>query len=69
MSDPIWTEADITALKAAIAGGVLSVEYDGPPKRKITYQSLDAMRSLLASMVREVRGSRRFTRVKFSKGF
>jgi hypothetical protein len=50
----VWTQADIDTLKAAVASGVLSVNYAGPPARSITYQSLDAMRSLLAEMVAEV---------------
>lgn len=32
------------------------VSYDGPPRRTVQYQSLDSMRSLLASMVAEVNG-------------
>lgn len=51
MVTPIWTQADIDTLKAAIASGVLSVSYAGPPARSITYQSLAEMRSLLASMI------------------
>lgn len=46
----LWTQADIDTLKAAVTTGVLSVTYDGPPRRSVTYQSLDAMRSLLSSM-------------------
>lgn len=49
-----WTQEDIDTLKAAIGGGVLSVSYAGPPARSITYQSLDAMRALLADMTRGV---------------
>lgn len=49
-----WTEADVAQLKAAVASGVLSVEYAGPPARRITYQSLAEMRSLLASMEADV---------------
>ena len=47
----IWTEDDITTLRAAVASGLLSVEYSGPPARRITYQSLSQMRELLAEMV------------------
>lgn len=54
-----WTESDIATLKAAIASGVLTVAYDGPPKRQITYQSLDAMRALLAEMKADVAGTSR----------
>lgn len=46
----VWTEAEIDRLRAAVASGVLTVVFDGPPRRQVTYQSLDAMRSLLASM-------------------
>lgn len=49
-----WTQAEIDTLKAAVASGVLTVTYDGPPRRSITYQSLDAMRSLLSEMQRSV---------------
>lgn len=50
----MWTQADIDKLKAAVAGGILTVTYDGPPRRSITYQSLEAMRSLLAAMQQDV---------------
>ncbi len=68
-----WTEADITTLRAAVASGVLSVEYSGPPSRRIQYQSLAEMRSLLAEMLAEV-GEAAGTRTKYrfvstSKGF
>ena len=70
MATPIWTQADIDTLKAAIAKGVLSVSYAGPPARSITYQSLAEMRSLLADMVRSVNGGgAKFRRVAFKKGF
>ena len=46
-----WTQADVDTLKAAVATGVLSVRYDGPPARQITYQSLKEMRDLLSEMV------------------
>lgn len=64
-----WTQAEIDTLKAAIASGVLTVSYAGPPARSITYQSLAAMRDLLAEMERSVNGGRRYRRVAFSKGF
>ena len=67
--DPVWTEGDIATLKKAIASGVLSVSYAGPPQRSITYQSLAEMRSLLAEMVGQVRGRTTFRRVAFKKGF
>lgn len=65
----IWTQADIDKLKAAVAGGVLIVEYEGPPKRSITYQSLGAMRALLAEMVRQVTPQPAYRHASFSKGF
>lgn len=64
----IWTQEDIDSLKSAIAGGVLTVRYDGPPARSITYQNLSDMRSLLASMVASVSTARRVTLAKHSKG-
>lgn len=50
----LWTQADIDALKAAIATGVMMVRYDGPPARTITYHSLSEMRALLVSMEQTV---------------
>lgn len=64
-----WTQAEIDTLRAAIASGVLTVKYAGPPAREITYQSLDAMRSLLAEMTRQVASSPSYRRVSWSKGF
>lgn len=49
-----WTQDDIDTLKAAIASGIMTVSYAGPPARSIMYQSLGQMRDLLASMVAEV---------------
>lgn len=63
----IWTQADIDALKAAVASGILTVSYSGPPARTITYQSLDAMRALLAEMVADV-GSEAGTRRRYRRG-
>lgn len=65
----IWTQADIDVLRVAVASGVLTIEYDGPPKRVVTYQSLGAMRALLAEMIHQVNGSTSFRRASFSKGF
>lgn len=45
-----WTDDEIATLRKAVASGVLTVVYDGPPRRMITYQSLAEMRDLLASM-------------------
>lgn len=67
-----WTQADIEALEDAVKGGVLSVSYNGPPARTITYQSLDAMRSLLAEMratVARSSGQPSYKLAAFSKGF
>ena len=57
MADPLWTQADIDALRAAVATGVRSVTYSGPPERTVVYHSLAEMRSLLAEMVAAVRGA------------
>jgi len=65
----LWTQADIDSLKKAIASGVLTVRYDGPPARGVTYQNLSEMRKLLAEMVREVGGGRRTRVASHSKGF
>lgn len=53
----LWSQADIDSLKAAIASGILQVQFDGPPRRSITYQSLDQMRKQLAIMVQDVAAS------------
>lgn len=69
---PTWTEADMAPLRAAIASGVLTVVYDGPPRRQITYQSLGEMRALLASMERDIARAAGRPTVRFastSKGF
>lgn len=65
----IWTEQDKATLKAAIASGVLVVEYDGPPKRRIEYQSLSSMRQLLASMDASTSTAPRRRYAGHSKGF
>jgi hypothetical protein len=49
-----WTQSDIDTLKAAMATGILTVTYDGPPRRSVTYQSLDAMSKQLSQMQRSV---------------
>ncbi|MES2170548.1 MAG: hypothetical protein V4479_07480 [Actinomycetota bacterium] len=49
-----WTEAQRDELQAAIATGLLTVRYEGPPAREQTYQSLPAMRALLAEMNRQL---------------
>jgi hypothetical protein len=67
----IWTEDDVAALKAAVASGVLTVSYNGPPARTITYQSLASMRDLLAEMIADVNSTtvRRYRRAATRKGF
>lgn len=70
-----WTQAHIDALTEAVASGVLTVTYGGgtAASRTITYQSLAAMRELLAEMVAQVgdaAGTRRKRRyVSTNKGF
>ena len=64
-----YTQSDIDTLKAAIVSGVLTVDYAGPPRRSITYQSLAAMREQLAAMVAEVNGTTSYRLTKFNKGF
>jgi hypothetical protein len=49
--DPIWTQADIDALKVSIQRGVLTVTFGD---RSVTYHSLREMRQLLAEMVASV---------------
>ncbi|HME97113.1 MAG TPA: hypothetical protein VKN16_23165 [Methylomirabilota bacterium] len=49
--DPIWTQADIDALKIAIKSGVLTVTFGN---RTTTFHSLREMRELLADMVASV---------------
>lgn len=64
-----WTEAERDALKAAIASGALEVEYDGPPRRRVRYQDLSAMRDLLAEMNADLGAAPRYRRVRISRGF
>lgn len=65
----LWTQADLNALKAAVASGVLSVTYAGPPARTVTYHSLESMRALLAEMNRQVNAGTSYRRARFRKGF
>lgn len=69
MATPLWTADDIAKLKDAIASGITTVSYAGPPARTITYQSLPEMRKLLAEMTGQVNGRVRYRRVAFKKGF
>lgn len=68
VSMALWTQADIDKLKTAVASGVLSVEYAGPPAHKITYQSLAEMRALLAQMERSVNGTTTYRLAAVNKG-
>lgn len=54
MATPLYTLEQLQTLSAACAAGVLTVRYEGPPAREVTYQSLDAMRRQLAAMRREL---------------
>lgn len=48
------TQADIDALEAVIGTGVLTVTYDGPPRRSVTYQSTADMERSLVRMKNEL---------------
>lgn len=67
-----WTQTDVDTLKSAIAGAVMTVSYNGPPARTITYQNLTEMRSLLAEMIAQVEGAagrrHRYRLAAFRKG-
>ena len=68
---PTWTTTERDTLKAAVASGILTVTYDGPPRRSITYQSLEAMRALLADMEQSIAragGRKRYTYASRRKG-
>jgi hypothetical protein len=68
----IWTEADVAALKVAVASGILLVRYEGPPAREIRYQNLREMRDLLGAMVADVAasaGRSSYTLAATRKGF
>ena len=65
----IYTEAQITELTAAIASGVFSVSYTGPPSRTVTFQSLAQMEALLGRMIRDVRAPTSVRFATHSKGF
>lgn len=50
-----YTQADIDALKAAIATGAKRVKFGaGPDARETEFRSLEEMRSTLADMIAEV---------------
>jgi hypothetical protein len=76
MASSIWTQADLTAVKAgvmALAGGarVVTVTYAGPPERSVTYgqAGLETLRALLSEIARAVNGAPQFRRASFNKGF
>lgn len=48
------TQADVDALAAVIGTGVLTVTYDGPPRRSVTYQNAADMERTLARMRSEL---------------
>jgi hypothetical protein len=54
MAAPLWTQADVDSLKTAVASGVLTVSYSGPPARTVTYQNAAEMWALLARVRDEV---------------
>ena len=62
---PAWTAAQRDVLATAIAQGVLTVHHEG---RSVTYQSLDAMRALLAEMDRQLDGPPTTRFAAFRKG-
>ncbi len=67
-----WTQTDVDTLRAAIASGLLSVSYGGPPARTVEYQSTQSMLTALAQAVAELAqadGTRQpFKRVSARKG-
>jgi hypothetical protein len=65
-----YTQAEIDALKAAIASGILTVRFSGPPERTVQYQSTQAMIEALSQMVAQTNnaaGTRRSIRVAIVK--
>lgn len=63
-----WSQADIDALKAAMAKGTKRVRYQAG---EVEYQSVDDMRKLLADMERDVNPSTSVRRTvgRFVSGF
>ncbi len=64
----VATQAEHDALAAAIKQGVLSVAYSD---KKVTYQSADVMRSILAEMAEHLLGAlapARSSRARFNRG-
>lgn len=54
-----WTADDLATLERAIASGVMTVSYSGPPARTVTYQSIDAMLRARATVRAELIGDQR----------
>jgi hypothetical protein len=68
----VWTQLQLDTLRAAIASGLLTVTYDGPPKRSVTYQSLKEMLALAAAMQQDINaaaGTTSYRLVSTRKGF
>lgn len=65
-----WTQADVDALKAAIATGIRRVRYND---REVEYQSIDQMQAALGLMAQEVATAtgtaKPFIRLGTRKGF
>ena len=64
-----WTQADVDALKAAIATGAKKVKYTD---REVEFQDTGAMMRALSAMEAEVNaaaGTARYTRLMPRKGF
>ena len=64
-----WTQAQYDSLEAAIGSGVLSVTYDGPPRRSVTYQNVTEMRTVLAEMRAQLNSAPTHRYAQTSKGF
>jgi hypothetical protein len=67
-----WTQGDVDKLDVAIASGVQSVTFDGPPRRTVTYQTTSDMLKARAIMVAEVAKAGGRTNIRYlstSKGF
>lgn len=61
-----WTQGQLTALRAAIASGELSVQYED---KRVTYRSLNEMLRIQDLMVAELEGGRTtIVRSSFNKG-
>lgn len=72
MAGTTWTQADVDRLQAAYSSGILTVEYDGPPKRLVTYQNMDAVQKALAiasQSVNAAAGVKNHRFAAYRKGF